>query len=527
MTVLIVDDDEMNSRMLSAYLSSERYSTLCAANEAEAWAMLETEPAIKLVLMEIESAGGGFELAAKIRATPGLAMLPIAFVTRITEPESVKKAASFHCAAYLLKPVQRETLLKRVGAIIGFPKPQEAPAREVRRPSVAPIAPSLMASATLFSQGLVTTSHRWIKPDISKPTNVALAGRAGRMFDQALGRLKEPPLVGIWRDPKEWFEVSRPFDTFKCEMAGRLLRLTALKERLGDLAGQMPDIGMLAAEYQQSDGHFGEEIDGSTNERMAASGRVLFWGNARLLAGLVTACKALQSARLQAVARRLGNFYCDTADKIIERLPSLDLLSPRHEPNFSLCYFAAMEGLALLSAQTGDPCYLQLGERMAARFIHFDPLPAPLSQASLVACLGVLELHEATDRPDYLARVESRWDHITSNGCVWATGAIGRQLSSQSPNDDACSESLWLQLNLKLWHCSGKSRYLSMAQRIVRDALAVFEGRLGGVDMRIDLADGVTALFGPSGAGKSTISRILYRFYDIKGGSVTGTVHSD
>jgi len=26
---------------------------------------------------------------------------------------------------------------------------------------------------------------------------------------------------------------------------------------------------------------------------------------------------------------------------------------------------------------------------------------------------------------------------------------------------------------------------------------------------------------GPSGAGKSTISRILYRFYDIAGGSVT------
>jgi ATP-binding cassette subfamily B protein len=29
------------------------------------------------------------------------------------------------------------------------------------------------------------------------------------------------------------------------------------------------------------------------------------------------------------------------------------------------------------------------------------------------------------------------------------------------------------------------------------------------------------AVVGPSGAGKSTISRILYRFYDIKGGSVT------
>ena len=43
---------------------------------------------------------------------------------------------------------------------------------------------------------------------------------------------------------------------------------------------------------------------------------------------------------------------------------------------------------------------------------------------------------------------------------------------------------------------------------------------LKGITFRVP-AGKTVAVVGPSGAGKSTISRILYRFYDIKGGSVT------
>ena len=43
---------------------------------------------------------------------------------------------------------------------------------------------------------------------------------------------------------------------------------------------------------------------------------------------------------------------------------------------------------------------------------------------------------------------------------------------------------------------------------------------LKGISFKVP-AGKTVAVVGPSGAGKSTISRILYRFYDIKSGSVT------
>lgn len=468
--------------MLVDMLVAAHYPALPAFNATDALILLETEASIRLVVTDIRMPEmDGFQMTEEIRANTRLKSLPVIFCSEASDPAFIKKAGTLHCAAYLLKPVQKDSFLKKVGAILGPPKaPPAPPVEPAHVPS--PSAPKPVDAEVLR----MAASHtpRWIRPDLSAVTRLELKGGVARMMELAFGRLKTPPFSDLFATGSEWFDASRPFHSSRCEMAGRFMQLITLKEDLGGLMEQIPDLASLAAEYQNADGHFGQDFEWQDSEWMAGTGRLMFWGNARLLAGLVNASKVLNSPRLQGAARNLGNFYCNTAEQIFERISTLDLYSPKSEPNFSLCFYAAMEGLAHLSAQVGTPVYLELAERMAARFVHFDALPSPSSQMSMAVYMGALALFEAAGKPDYLARVEGRWEVVASNGCVWPTGAVGMQLSPASSADEGCAEGMWLQLNLRLWYLTGKSRYLSMAQRILQNEFVANQLPGGGFGVR-------------------------------------------
>ena len=67
---------------------------------------------------------------------------------------------------------------------------------------------------------------------------------------------------------------------------------------------------------------------------------------------------------------------------------------------------------------------------------------------------------------------------------------------------------------------------LGFAYREIRNALVNMESMFGLLDVRTEIADkpgapgDTVAIVGSSGAGKSTVSRILFRFYDVAAGSV-------
>jgi len=115
-TVLAVDDQPANLRLLDAHLSPRGYRVLTASSGADALALLQTED-IDLALLDIVMPGmDGYELCRRIRSTPATEFLP---VVMITASGSEQRLAALEAGAddFVVKPFDKGELLARVASL--------------------------------------------------------------------------------------------------------------------------------------------------------------------------------------------------------------------------------------------------------------------------------------------------------------------------------------------------------------------------------------------------------------------------
>jgi adenylate cyclase len=115
-TVLAVDDQPANLRLLDAHLSPRGYRVLTASSGADALALLQTED-VDLALLDIVMPGmDGYELCRRIRSTPATEFLP---VVMITASGSEQRLAALEAGAddFVVKPFDKGELLARVASL--------------------------------------------------------------------------------------------------------------------------------------------------------------------------------------------------------------------------------------------------------------------------------------------------------------------------------------------------------------------------------------------------------------------------
>ncbi|SIQ95295.1 ATP-binding protein [Paenibacillus macquariensis] len=120
-TVLIVDDEASNIRILLNILKRHHYNVITAFSANEALAKLKEYPQVDLVILDVMMPRiSGIELCQMLRGQYSILDLPILFATSKDSPQDI--ALGFRAGAndYVTKPFDAETLIARVQTLIAM-----------------------------------------------------------------------------------------------------------------------------------------------------------------------------------------------------------------------------------------------------------------------------------------------------------------------------------------------------------------------------------------------------------------------
>ena len=267
----------------------------------------------------------------------------------------------------------------------------------------------------------------------------------------------------------------RPFKEYSGDISGRFIEIMALNAQDShEVNAAFRELLKEVPKHQRAGGYFcstGEinwqqPIDRNSN---GDSGLMMpaLWGNARMLCGLVEACRVYpENKEILATAKKLGDFYVGIVPRFTDPARMTEYISgTSYSSGYVTCWFPAMEGLVKLSDLTGDKKYLDAAMTIAKFYKSIDHIPLDHSHGMLCCQVSLLLLFEATKDASYLERVEKRWDELVQGGYINPAGGILEKCKVVDERDEGCAEADWLRLNLELGRVTHTSRYWDMAER--------------------------------------------------------------
>lgn len=109
-SILIVDDNQMNLKLVCLVLQMEGYQVRTAADAEEALEVLANRRP-ELILMDIQLPGmDGLELTRRLKANPGTRGIVIIAITAYAMKGDEQKALDAGCDGYITKPIDTRSL---------------------------------------------------------------------------------------------------------------------------------------------------------------------------------------------------------------------------------------------------------------------------------------------------------------------------------------------------------------------------------------------------------------------------------
>jgi sigma-B regulation protein RsbU (phosphoserine phosphatase) len=112
--VLIVDDDDINRRVLRAILRKDQYEVVEARNGQEALTQARASPP-QLILLDVVMPGqDGYTVFSQLKQLPALADVPVIFLSSRDEPADKVRALDLGASDYVTKPFDTGEVRARV-----------------------------------------------------------------------------------------------------------------------------------------------------------------------------------------------------------------------------------------------------------------------------------------------------------------------------------------------------------------------------------------------------------------------------
>ena len=206
-TVLVVDDNATNRRILEDMLSNWNLKVTLASSVTEALAHLhrasKADSPFQLVVSDVNMPEfDGFDLATKIRGDTLLGSTEILMLTSGDRPGDAARSRELGVARYLLKPVKQSELLESVTKCLGKRSKEKVTkvddSHAVELPEIRPLK-VLLAEDNLVNQrlaiGLLEKAGHSVQ--VAKDGVEALAAHADHSFDLVLMDVEMPVMDGL------------------------------------------------------------------------------------------------------------------------------------------------------------------------------------------------------------------------------------------------------------------------------------------------------------------------------------------